>query len=165
MHATDILVGIAFLTATANVDAIADMGLKEKFWKPMCDLSEELDMHPQDATRVLTSGLKAIKNMKVAALQAEIYSKINYGQQTGTSAAIMAGYFDIKTAVAVELLQDTGLQKEVTAAATTAYLKGRIDKWLQFMNGMKTEGTRRCLLDENGDNPAKNAPGQIGGHA
>nr|APD75511.1 variant surface glycoprotein 1125.5426 [Trypanosoma brucei] len=147
-----------------SAEAAAKMALLEKFWKPICDLSEELDTRPGDAITQLDGAVSAIEAMLLVKLRAEAFAQIYFGTNKGRAGAIVAAHFGSKAHAALDKLKTKTIEEQTAAAATTSYLKGRLDEWLEIMHNTKSSTPHACLTDNAGTDAAPDSSGKIGNH-
>nr|AAK49475.1 variable surface glycoprotein [Trypanosoma evansi] len=141
------LIALTICGLLQSAEAAGKMGLLEKFWKPICDLSEELDTRPGDAITQLDGAVSAIEAMLLVQLRAATFAQINFGTDKGRAGQLVAAHFATKAHTAIEKLKSTTIEEQTAAAATTAYLKGRLDEWLEIMHNTKSSSPHACLAN------------------
>nr|AGH60129.1 variant surface glycoprotein 1191 [Trypanosoma brucei]APD73429.1 variant surface glycoprotein 1125.1183 [Trypanosoma brucei] len=163
--ANSILADLVTQLAVPELAAAAPkMGLKQSVWKPLCDLSEELDSRPSNALKQITDAKAAIQKQTIAAKQAEIYAAPRDGTTlAAAAAAVAAAHYNTKVNQGLTRLKTATAKEATQNAGSTAYLKVLIDEWLNIMVQNKQAGNHGCLLNANGDDTAPGSTGQIDG--
>nr|APD74642.1 variant surface glycoprotein 1125.4111 [Trypanosoma brucei] len=144
--------------------ATAKMGLKQSVWKPLCDLSEELDTTQGHAMQQLQQAAAATAKQTIAALQAEIYAEANDATPAGQASRLMAAYYKEATHRAITTLETTTAQAAIYTAASSSYLKGKLDEYLNLLlqTNEGTSGNNGCMLDNSGNNAVTKNGDNIG---
>nr|AGH60994.1 variant surface glycoprotein 425 [Trypanosoma brucei] len=155
---------MAQLTFAQRASAKAKMGLKQSVWKPLCDLSEELDASPGHSMQQIVEATKAIEKQTVAAVQAEVFAAAASSPTEATAAGLMAAHYKLATTNALTTLEQRTSRHAVRAASTAAYLKGKLDEYLSLLlqTNEGTSGNNGCMLDNSGNNAVTKNGDNIG---
>nr|AGH60527.1 variant surface glycoprotein 1607 [Trypanosoma brucei] len=145
---TVVLIYILLITAsqTRTTSAAESIGLKNTVRQPICKLSEELATLPGFALDQAVQALKAAQTFDVASKRAAIDAGINIGTPLAEKTTLLKDYYARLADRAYSKLLATGVKTQFTAAAKTAYLKGRLDDYLALLAQSTATSNNACLL-------------------
>nr|AGH60762.1 variant surface glycoprotein 1854 [Trypanosoma brucei] len=161
-----VLLLISIDAASRHGSGAAGVGLKNTVWKPICQLSVEIDGVSAGATHRIQQTISHVKTMQLSSLRAAVYAAKHAGTSKALQGTLMQDYFERRRTAAETALQTSVASGAVKAAATSAYLKGRIDEYINLLANTKDTTNNACLLSSDANGAAATiAPGTIGGEA
>nr|ABG66960.1 VSG 800 [Trypanosoma brucei brucei]ABG75613.1 variant surface glycoprotein MITat 1.18 [Trypanosoma brucei]CAQ57371.1 variant surface glycoprotein [Trypanosoma brucei brucei] len=169
MYSKSTYLRIAFFVAATNipvaVHATKKHGLLKKVWEPLCGLTDELNTKSNGVLQTADSILNAQKEFRDAADRALIFLLKNPAHPKAKPIAALRAYYSLKASRAAAAYKDTVVKKQIDAVRTATYLKGRIDEYLNLLEGAR--GTNNaCLIDSNANSPAAaRSAGKLGSHS
>nr|APD72832.1 variant surface glycoprotein 1125.2014 [Trypanosoma brucei] len=134
------------LDSVQRSEAAAGMGLFNTAWEPICSLSEELGKITGHALSHSEKILNAALENELAAKRAAIYFAKNPTAPNAAAARTLAAYFSTRATRTISNLKDVAAASHIAAASPSAYLKGRIDDTMTFLERSTSSTNNGCLL-------------------
>nr|APD72660.1 variant surface glycoprotein 1125.353 [Trypanosoma brucei] len=141
-------------TKSARGTAGKGQGLLEGGWKPLCEVSNELDDIPNGLALGGRQILDKIADISKDALRLQIIIAAHAQTEETEPYVVLSLWFGTEFNRAYNLYANEGTVAHLNAAKATSYLKGRIDEALSFLAESQSSTHNGCLLQGGSANAA-----------